>query len=338
MRLLTLGLVVALFSVSGLADELPPIKGIVNAEDMAVLTGSHWVLASSMAGGSHQQGAIVAVHTGNEEHYQLYPSEKTQTGHSTACQDEVPADQFSPHGMSLIADSSGALQLYVVNHGGRESIEWFNVFLRPKPQLQWRGCVVLPAGAMANAVAATESGQLYVTTTGRPLDGSKPLTLFGGEVLSWEVDTGWQAVANSKVAAANGIVVSADGNRLYVASWIEREVVLLDINNQRRQSIPLPFLADNLHWNSDGRILVTGQQTTAEVVMQCYTSTQDHCTIPSAIAVIDPVSLAVPCVVPVAQNMATVAVPVGNQLWLGTARGDTIYRLPAARVAMAQCH
>lgn len=337
MRWLLPGIIAVVLSVRALAVELAPINGIANAEDMVVLNGTDWVIASSMAGGSRQQGALVAVNAVSGEHYPLYPLAEQSLGKSSTCPGELPAGQFAPHGIHLVTGSQGELQLYVVNHGGRESVEVFTVQPGPRPKVQWRDCIVLPEGVAANAVAVTDSGRLFITVTGKPFDGSKQQTLFDGEVLFWEAESGWQAIGNGKVMAANGIVTSLAGNTLYVASWTEREVIVLDLNSQRRHSIPLTFLPDNLYWDSDGRVLVAGHQTTAQAVMECYTSTQDHCDIASVIAVIDPGSLAVSCVIPVKQGMATVAVPVAKQLWLGTARGDSIERLPVAKVAPAQC-
>lgn len=71
---------------------------------------------------------------------------------------------FNAHGISLRAKGEARDALFVVNHGGRQSIEMFGVDTRgTEPQLTWTGCVIMPTGTSANGVAATDDGTILVT-------------------------------------------------------------------------------------------------------------------------------------------------------------------------------
>jgi hypothetical protein len=64
-----------------------------------------------------------------------------------------PPPELGPHGIHLAARRDGAQQLLVVNHRGRESVEFFE--LEPTPagwDLAWRGCAVAPEGVWMNEV------------------------------------------------------------------------------------------------------------------------------------------------------------------------------------------
>ncbi len=71
-------------------------------------------------------------------------------------------DMLVPHGISLAKRSGGAMELYVVNHGGRQSMEMFE--LKPEAgswSLVWHGCV--PATQEYNDVAALPDGGFIAT-------------------------------------------------------------------------------------------------------------------------------------------------------------------------------
>jgi sugar lactone lactonase YvrE len=302
-----------------------------NAEDLALVTGSPWVVASSMAGGAHAQGALAAIDRRDGTIRRLYPEggiTDTPGGGSVGDCPGMPAAQtFQPHGIAYVAKGEAGGRLYVVNHGGRESIEFFDLALTPTPRLRWAGCTIVPTGARGNGVAAVADGTLYMTNMGRPLDGSAPLSDIGGEVVAWRADRGWRTVPGSAIAAPNGIVATADGGQIYVASWSGGAVVALTPDgNAPPRALRLDFLPDNLRWSDRGTILAVGHRTSAKAVRDCYASRAARCTIPSAMAEIDPARLAVRCTRAVALDMATVALPVGRELWIGAARGDRIIR------------
>lgn len=313
---------------------------VTNPEDLAPIPDTPWVIASSMAGGDRVSGKLVAVDRRDGSVRQLYPARASQGAIETpGCHTEVPAAAFKPHGIGYVRDAAGRDKLYVVNHGARESIEMFVFKGGAAPRLLWIGCALSPPGELGNAVAALPDGTFYATNMGRPMDGGKASSPFGGDVLTWRPASGWRTVLNSAMYGPNGLVVSPDGRRLYVAAWPAGDMVELTIGAPAaRRTLPLGFLPDNLRWGPAGVVLATGHVTDVKTVAECYMSTRTHCTIPSAFAEVDTTSMTVRCRAVAPINIATVAVPVGDEYWIGSARGDRIARArpcdvtaPAAR-------
>lgn len=339
MRSLSVAALCGFLQLSAICMASDQLAGVINVEDFAPLAGSDWVIGSSMAGGEYRSGSLLAIHAKTNEVIKLFAGELASTDRrSKRCAAPVAAQNFAPHGITVAAPGEGQTLLYVVNHGERESIEQFSLRLTPKPRLDWIDCIPMPAGAFANAVAMGPNGNLYISNMGLPLDGSPALSPMGGNILFWNAAQGWQSVADSAVIAPNGLLVSEDGQQLFVASWSTGQIIKLSAFGQSpRRVLTLPFLPDNLRWSPSGEILVTGQQTSVETVTSCYVSTRNHCQIPSAAAVVDPESWTPRCSLSVPLDMATVAAPVGRQLWIGSARNDRILTLPLEILDSKQC-
>ncbi|MDB6061240.1 MAG: hypothetical protein JWM78_1343 [Verrucomicrobiaceae bacterium] len=325
--------IIFIFAMTGAANmaNADSRVAVFNAEDFALLDGGKWVISSSMLGGQQAQGGMYAIDVRTGVAQQIYPNSAAEKSTLPGCPEQVAAAEFAPHGVALHKSTKGETLLYVVNHGGRESIEIFAVELRDKPVLHWRGCLVEPAGAFGNAVAVAADDTVYMTNMGRPMDGSAAFSPFGGDVLAWTAATGWRTVPNSALEAPNGLLVSADGGTLYVASWTQSEMFKLTLatGDTKREVLKLPLLPDNLRWSDDGSIFATGHRTAAALVQDCYVAT-GRCEkpIPSGISKIDPKSLTISCSSDIDQSMATTTLIIGDDLWVGTARGDSILRKP----------
>src|SRR5258708_15202501 len=77
-------------------------------------------------------------------------------------------DKFSAHGLYLRPGRNAVHTLYVVHHGGRESIEVFELDARPKsPTLTWIGCAVAPDPIGLNSVVGLPDGG-FITTNFSP--------------------------------------------------------------------------------------------------------------------------------------------------------------------------
>ncbi|MET0377616.1 MAG: hypothetical protein ABW049_01390 [Spongiibacteraceae bacterium] len=317
----------------------PSRVDILNAEDLAPLDGGNWVLASSMLGGAQTQGGIYVIDVRSGKAQAVYPNHEIVQSATTDCPAPVAAAAFAPHGIALFKSAKGETLLYVVNHGGRESVEMFAVEQQhDAPTLSWRGCIVVPAGGFGNAVAVVHDAIanddiVYMTNMGKPLDGSAPVSPLGGNVLAWTAAKGWRDVPGSEIAAPNGLLVAGDGRVLYVASWTQGEVVRLTLKpaGVTRDVLKISLLPDNLRWSSDGSIFATGHHATVAAVTDCF-MTKGRCekTIPSAMTKIDAKTFAVRCAVDIDQSMATTTVNVGDELWIGTARGETVLRKPGS--------
>jgi hypothetical protein len=300
---------------------------IANPEDLAPVDGDR-VIVSAMDGWGRRSGALVLVdrRTGAVTKLRQHRSARART--SDGCDGPVPEALFKPHGIALTRDGAGRRGLYVVNHGARESIEFFRFESAPRPRLVWEGCAVFPPGAFGNSVAVARDRALFVTNQGRQLDGAAPITPFGGEVLSWRPKTGWSRGPGRRVAGANGLLLSPDEATLYVAAWTDRAVVAVPIApGGGAGRIPLPFLPDNLRWSDSGAIFATGHLTSTDEVARCFMAPQGGCTIASAIAELDPVALRTVCARKAPTSMATSVVGMGRELWIGSARSSHLDRI-----------
>lgn len=99
----------------------------------------------------------------------LYPGTGAVARHDkvqfAGCPSPLDSKLVVLHGLLLRPAASGHYTLYATNHGGRESIEVFDVAMDGgKPALTWIGCVLMPGADMpANSVAAFKDGTLIAT-------------------------------------------------------------------------------------------------------------------------------------------------------------------------------
>ena len=155
------------------AGGLSFVCGIINGEDLVLVPDSSWLLASGMAPGS----GLHAVDTKAKAVRILYggaaAAARADKARFANCPGPLDPKQAVLHGLSLrpatgtagSASSrtswSGRYTVYATNHGGRESIEVFDVTTAGgTPAATWIGCVLLPAGLAANSVAAFSDGSL----------------------------------------------------------------------------------------------------------------------------------------------------------------------------------
>jgi len=296
---------------------------IANPEDLAPLD-DHRMIVSSLAGGGHAAGALVLLDTRTGK-VDLLPTIAADPGtapHDGCDEGPVADSALKPHGIAIWNNPRGGRYLYVVNHGQRESVEIYRLILGSRPRLVWQTCAVFPKGGFGNAVAVKRDGSFYTTNEGTQLDGSPPLTMFGGEVISWRNGHGWTAVAGSRVEGANGLLLSPDEKTLFIAGWPAAKVVAVTMNDPEPtvRSLTLPFLPDNLRWGAGGKIYATGHRTSVETVADCFLSPRPTCSISSSMAQIDPASVTMDCVRDVPIDMATSTVAMRGRLWVGSAR------------------
>jgi len=293
------------------------IGGLPNVEDMVATADGRWVVASAMKGGGQPQGALYLVDTGSRA---VVKADLTAAPGAPLCRDGFRPDELAPHGLAIRSDAAGET-LFVVNHGGRESVERFRLTAGVgAPRLVWEGCVPLPAGMAGNGVAVAGDA---VFVTGSAGSGAP------GALLRWTEAGGWRALPGSARIGWNGIVVTPDGRRIYAAAWRDRRVFeYVEGAVGPARSVAADFMPDNLHWAADGAILVAGQDAKPEAVAGCYYSTATHCGVPSGLGRLDPATMAWTCVrkldVTPGFDTATSATAAGGGLWLGTTRGQAV--------------
>jgi sugar lactone lactonase YvrE len=296
-------------------------------EDLVLIPGTEWVLASSYGG----NGGIRLISVRDKTSTVAYPSATAKDRFDRKTYDMCPgppeeADKakFTTHGLALHAGRNSTT-LYAVHHGKRESIEVFDVDSRAKPPvLTWVGCAVAADPIGLNSVIGLPDGGFIATNfleRGANANTSRTKMMAGesnGELWEWHTGKGWTKVPGSEAAGANGIEISKDGKWLYVAAWGSQSFFRLSRGQipVKRDVIPLGFRVDNIRFAPDGSIYAAGQgQQTSNVVR------------------IDPNTLKITELINQPNNQqfasGTVAVQIGKELWVGSFRGDRIAIFPA---------
>jgi hypothetical protein len=231
-------------------------------------------------------------------------------------------------------------------HGDRESIEVFEINAKSTPPtVTWIGCAVVPDPVGINSVAALPEGGFVLTNfdprqpppPGGRGGGLSPKLMAGeqnGEVWEWHPKSGWAKVPGSEAAGANGIEVSRDGKWLYIAQWGKRSFVRLSRGKTPvdREEIPLGFRADNLRWAPDGKTLIVAGQGDA-AGQQAGQRGRGQAAQATVVGRINPETMTYQEIINQVPapglTAASVALPVGDELWVGSFRGDRLTRYPA---------
>src|SRR5262245_27055360 len=140
------------------------ICGIQAPEDLVLVPGTRFLIASGMAAGS----GLHLIDTQAKTARSLFASgaaiARADTTRFAGCPGPLDAKQAVLHGLSLRPSQTGRYTLYATNHGGRESIEVFDVDARgAAPTAVWIGCVLTPDKLPVNSVAAFSDGTLVAT-------------------------------------------------------------------------------------------------------------------------------------------------------------------------------
>jgi hypothetical protein len=290
------------------------ICGQQGPEDLVAM-GADWAVASAFSG----TGGVTLIRTRDRMSYTAYPAAGAREQHDAAAYPGCPGPPrgaFTTHGLYVAPGEGPVHRLFVVGHGARESIEIFTVGTSTDtPAITWIGCVIAPDPIGLNSVRGLPDGGFF-TTNFNPR-GTQMQTMMNGtrngELWEWHAASGWQKVPGSEASGANGVELSDDGQTLYVAAWGSQSFFTLSrgANPPVREEIPLGFRIDNIHWARDGRLLGVGQVN------------QDW-----QIVLIDPDTLEVEQISSQPASAAfgggTVALEVGDSLWVGSYSGDRI--------------
>lgn len=249
---------------------------------------------------------------------------------------EMPTTLVS-HGLDLSMRDDGERQLLVVNHGDRESIEYFSLSLIADAlTLQWRGCVMATDNAQFNDVAGlpdggflatdpiTASWQLFRMTAASL--GAKP-----GRVYRWHPDRGYREIPNTRSRYPNGILLSADGNSFYLNVYLKGEVrehALEDGRLLRQVKVKKP---DNSSLTPEGTLLVASHRANVFTLLRAIASAPEKRNeIAYDIVEIDTDSFTTTTRYRSDGSElggGTVAQQVGDAMYVGAFRGDRIIRV-----------
>lgn len=259
---------VAAESPACLADsELAYVCGAEKPEDLIVLPETGWMIASGFAPGAGlklvdtQTRKLQRWYTGSAEQVELdaraFPD----------CPGPLDPSLFNARGLSLLPLRPDVNRLLVVNHGGREAIEAFDVLTdgwKP-PKLRWRGCLPMPAGQVGNSVAQFADGTVLVTVLTRPGTSIGDFMLGRATGGVWQrslKDSEFRLLPGTELPGNNGIEVDPDQRRFYVVAFGWHAVVVFDREDtaQPVARIEAPdFMPDNIHWTG-GRLLLAGMR------------------------------------------------------------------------------
>jgi len=322
------------------AGGLSFVCGVQNAEDLVLVPNTRWMVASGMAPGS----GLHIVDTQAKAVRNLYAP-----GTSTARADKAkyancpaPLDPKLAvlHGLSLRPAANGRYTVYATNHGGRESVEVFELDASgASPAATWVGCVLTPDNMALNSVAAFTDGTLVATVLIMP--GKTFADAFAlrntGAVLQWTPGSkAFQMLPGTELPANNGIETSPDDKEFFVASTTTKRVIAYARN---KPGVPLRtaqlkgFGPDNVRWTSDNRLITAGL-IDDEPACGGAPKTEDGIRCPRSYvaATIDPKTMAV---TEIARGPATpaftgtaIAMRVGNELWLGSFFADRLAYRP----------
>ncbi len=317
----------------GAAGVAEVICGTHSPEDMEPAPDGRRLIVSQMAGRDSSRGGIALYDPKQNSFTEMKVTvEPRKDWGDPACPGDA-GDRFAPHGISLSKRPSGVIQLYVVNHGGRESIEMFEVKRTAGVWgLVWHGCVI--ANNDYNDVATLPDGGFVAThpnamgIKGPDLISGKP----SGVVARWTAGKGETELSGTKFGYPNGVIADSQGRYIYYAAWTAREVHKYDLAAGRDISvIRLEFMPDNLSWTAKGQILAAGIKG---VQGDCPGGSGEPCIQGFGVAIIDPVKMQAKTVFDSHGKRAliagaSVALQLKGSIFVGSFQGNRILRLQA---------
>lgn len=249
-----------------------------------------------------------------------------------------PKEKFNAHGIDLVRRNDGRLALLVVQHFGREAVEFFEVLGAGADwRLVWKGCVLAPPEASLNEVVGFPNGDFY-TTRMASISGASDFTESiptepTGHAYAWSASGGYRKIEGTDGIMPNGIAASPDGKTLYLNVTMQNEIRKIEVETGRLIATAPVKMPDNVTWAPDGkRLLVAslhGFETTNFGV--CVDVPEGACPIPFAIQAIDAETMSP--LGPIYESSGapmgggTVGLQVGNELFIGSFTGDRILRV-----------
>lgn len=351
-----LGLAVAALSPTATAapkEPTPPLTlagflaGPASPEDIVEVPGAGTVIVSGLSAdplSTSSVGHLYAVDSDDQTVTEIWPNREWSVAWDQArfpsCPGAPDPSIASPHGINVEQRSDGAYDLYVVNHGGREGVEVFRLDLSSGIDLTWSGCITMPRGTFANGVAPLPKGDGIVVTNFFDPTKSDPFSQIfsdtpSGNLMRWDLESGWSVVPDSAMAGPNGVIVTRDGRTAFVAEWGGRKIHRIPLDGAQaaagsavgRASVDVPLMPDNLRLSRQGEVLVTGQDYTPANVMACQRDDLANCPTGLEVLAVDPKRMTARTLYagdPADFRAPTVAAAVGDEIWVGAVKGARI--------------
>ena len=313
-----------------------PLCDYQNPEDLALLPGGRHVVVSEYPPGGTGEGRLSLLELSTRERADFFEGgEPSGAGPWGAADCEGPPATIGPHGIHLSERSDGALQLLVVQHSERESVEMFEVMPRDGSwELAWRGCAeISPEHSLNDVVALPEGGFLVTRMVDADAGAFSMLgaLLFGGEtgwVFAWQPESGFTEMPGTRGSMPNGIELSPDGETVFLNQSLGNEVTRIDRTSGEVTGAAQVSTPDNSTWASDGRLWVASLEMSARGMMQCDGNTMGACPMPFSIVAIDPETLETEVLYEggpgTPSGAGTVGLEIGGDLLIGTFSGDRL--------------
>ena len=308
------------------------ICGLQKPEDLVLIPGTGWLIASGMDPGA----GLHLIDTGAKRTQPLYADDtpvRPERNRFASCPAPLDPRLAILHGLSLRPAQSGHYTLYATNHGGRESIEVFDIDGRgATPSATWVGCVLMPDKLAANSVAAFGDGALVSTVVSLP-GKTSPDGRNTGAVFMWTPgESVFHRLDGTELPVNNGIETSADGREFFVASMGLRQIVAF---SRADPSKPIGF-AQLTGFTPDNVRMVGTRLVAAGMAIadpSCVAGTP--CPRGFAAQAIDPKTLVVSDLArfpatPPYSGTAT-AIPIDGEIWLSSFNGDRVAYGPIPR-------
>jgi hypothetical protein len=312
------------------------ICGVQNPEDLVLVPGTGWLVASGMAPGSGLHLVDARAKTVRNLYSAGAPSARADRARYANCPGPLDPKVAVLHGLSIRPASGGRYTVYATNHGGRESIEVFELNTGgAAPSATWIGCVLMPTGMAANSVAAFSDGALVATVLflpGKTFEDAFAQRNTGAVFLWTPGEKTFRMLPGTELSANNGIETSPDDREFFVVSTTTKRIIAYARDKPGvalRAAQLKEFSPDNVRWTSDNRLITAGMIDNEPA---CGGPPKDEKGIRCArgyVAVsIDPRTMAA---TEIARGPATpaftgtaIAMHVGDELWLGSFNADRI--------------
>jgi SMP-30/gluconolaconase/LRE-like protein len=312
------------------------ICGVENPEDLVLVPNSRWMVASGMAPGSGLHIVDTNAKTAASIYATSTASARADKTKYANCPAPLDPKQAVLHGLSLRPAQKGRFTVYATNHGGRESIEVFELDTTgATPTATWIGCVLMPMNMAANSVAAFRDGTLVATVLILP--GKTFEDAFAqkntGAVFQWKPgQPTFTMIPGTELSANNGIDTSADDHEFFVASTTTKRIIAFSRDKpgaKLRTAQLKDFGPDNVRWTAENTLITAGM---IDDEPSCggppKTEAGIRCPRGYVVATIDPKTMAVTVV---ARGPATpaftgtaIAMRTNNELWLGSFFADRL--------------
>ena len=323
---------------------LTPICQFHNPEDIVSLPGTQLLVVSEMGNMEGTESGVLSVFdvvlnqktvlfSGTKEAYQILGDDWG----SSDCPG-IPDKDFSPHGIDLLTRKDGRLQLMVVNHGERETVEFFElVILDGNVRASWRGCVPVPNDEYMNDVAALSDGGFVAS---HMFDKHLPyfmgkstglwkglLGINTGYLFEWHSEVGFKIIPGSQGAFINGLSISADERMVFANAMLAGEVRKIDRLKGELVAVAEVVRPDNSSWDVDGQLLVVSQSFSSLDILACMDESVLLCPVEFRVIRIDPKTMRTETILVQEgspMGAGTVATQLGNKLYIGSFQSDRI--------------